>query len=256
MFLNKKQCAAALCLSGLSSVSFHSNAEVLDSKTSFNLGYIHEFSSRSEDSGKYSLPIFSIVNKTTTDWGGFSIGGQIDNLFQVADDLEGEPGNQSFKAFSTVNYNLGDSGFKLWYENFAVGSLSMFEMTNYLGVTYAKSFGDLKTATSVGANYVFGHAGTASNQIQGFNSMAAKFTMSYPINDKLSLSMLFESHINRTDEYRDVFNYDDFGYKLNLGMNYHITDNSILTIQYADRTSWAGYNEGGDSLRFYWSFGF
>ncbi|WP_394131343.1 hypothetical protein [Shewanella maritima] len=231
-------------------------AEVLKQSTSVSVGWNHEMGDKSEASNKFSQPVLALAHLTQADWGTVFVGGQIDNIGQMQDDVSGNPGSQSFKAYTTLNYNLGDSGFKLWYDGFAVGSLAMFEMTNYLGLTYAKSFGKLRASASLGGNYVFGHAGTSDNQVQGFESMAYRLTANYRFNKHWSAFAKLDGHFNRSDDYQNTYRYQDSGKSLNTGVRYDFSNGQRITLNYGYRDSWAGYNEGGNFIRLSYGYQF
>lgn len=211
-------------------------------------GYWFELGSQSEASNQYSEPVVSIEHRTIADWGKVSARAQIDNLGQMSDDVYGNPGNQGFKTWFTTYYDLGDSGLQLWYDAFSVSNMAIFEMTNFLGGAYKYKVGGVHLKAAFGTNYAFGHAGTAKNRVQGFESLASRLEAFWPVNKELVTFAAIESHWNRTEEYQNVYMYRESGHHAFAAAKYMLTPKLDVTGSYHYFRSWGGYNNDGNSV--------
>lgn len=218
--------------------------------TTVTAGYIaHASDTLDENKNQFDRTLITVANVRAKDWGRIATVGIFENLEQSSSDPQAEALGEAWSTFKFAGVAHIKTGFvpglNYMVDEFFFTNTNGYENNMKLGLSYDMKLGDAKANIGAGVNYV--SIDNAGAKFTGFSGYALNASVQYPISDNWGLKFLYNGVFDRDEEhaigYTDSLGgkQHDSGYRLDLAVNYKISNaiSACLTLRQLD--SWYGY---------------
>ncbi len=237
-------------------------AEVASSTNTFSIGHMQHISGTLDrNPNKFDLHFLRWDNRTTYEWGSATQFLRFDNPFKQSDNQSGQEGITTGKHWVEFNYNLGDSPFHIWLQNYLVANEVITEDNFYYGL--GVHGGNPNTglwSVNAGLHYVMGrnpfgeslhgHAGEA---------FSASYVNPFQVYDQNLAFIFFAEGFLPNSRYReqsfdgssldwDDLDKDSVGYLATTSLRWNITDTLSTTLTYKNQSNYGGYSSEANHI--------
>ncbi|WP_028114362.1 outer membrane protein OmpK [Ferrimonas kyonanensis] len=245
----KKTTALCIALASTALMNASAQAEVLYQENSVRVGYQTLLDAEDKNANRYDQGYLAYYHTTLADWGSALGWLWLENPLDNADNQQGDDAGATTKGWLKIDYALGDTPFNLWLQSFFMGNTTCMEQNLYFGGSYSIRADNLNGTFGLGANYSYGSFRPANSSFNGANGYAAVVALAYNLTPSLVARGYYEAQFDRDDEFQTALGYDQFGYQVQLGVDYHINSRLMLSSSYMYLDSWgATKRDGGEML--------
>lgn len=225
--------------------------------TVVSVGYMYHTDTALEDNkNQFNRTTFALTNINAGDWGRITSTGIIENLDQTSSNPT--MGDGTTDAWTTAigliqaDIKTGISGLNLMVLNHFWFNTNGYENSFIAGVSYDYKLGPVKMYTSLGGLYELAQS-TGGTTFQGFSGYQGNIVAILPMTDSLSVKATGNFRFDRDDEYVDLIygnskNGGDKGYMATLGVNYKVSKNTHLGLDWRHYESFHGYKQDADVI--------
>ncbi|SDI31499.1 Nucleoside-specific channel-forming protein, Tsx [Ferrimonas sediminum] len=247
--MKNKTTLSMIVLSGLLSTPA-SHAQVFNQVNSVKVGYELLLDAEDNNPNLYDQPYLSFQHFTLADWGSIAGWLRLENPTDSAENQQGKDAGATTKTWLKLDFNLGKSPFNLWAQSYTMGNKTCTEEDFYFGASYDLAYGKLKGTVGLGGHYGWGTFNPTGKSYNGMNGGAAHLLLVYPLANRLSGKIYYETQFGRSEEMKQTLIYNSYGHMLVVGANYYFAEKLWAGASYRHRKSWGGAKNDGGNLFF------